>query len=251
MSSLHPFFLLGVSLLLLLPVHRLMHRHLQGLLFLLLRRQELALFVYSLLFLPGVALHEFSHWLAAKLLRVRTHSFSLLPQKSGSKVRFGYVETEATDPLRAAMIGLAPLLIGVTALAFLALDYLGLREILNATLRSPVAGVELGVARLAATPDLLLWLYLVFTISNTMLPSASDRAAWLPAIGLAGALSLGALALGVGDVAAEFAAPWIERLATNFTAVFTMTALLDMLLLGPILLFEYLLGKLLGAEVVY
>ena len=251
MESVHPFFLLGVSLLLLLPVQRQLHRHLQGLLYLVVRRPSVALFLYSILFLPGVALHEASHWVTAKLLRVRTKAFSLLPQKQGEKVRFGYVETEPTDPFRAALIGLAPLFVGSTAMGFLALDFLGIRDIIAATGGSPLLGLQEGIDQLASTPDLLLWLYLVFTISNTMLPSAADRAAWLPALGLAAALSLGALALGIGDAAAAYAAPWIEAVASNLTAIFTITAVLDLVLLVPVLLLEKLIGRILGAEIVY
>ena len=251
MESVHPFFLLGVSLLLLLPVQRQLHRHLQGLLYLIVRRPSVALFLYSILFLPGVALHEASHWVTAKLLRVRTRAFSLLPQKQGEKVRFGYVETDPTDPIRAALIGLAPLFVGSAAMGFLALDFLGFRDVISVAGGSPLLGLQRGVEQLATTPDLLLWLYLVFTISNTMLPSAADRAAWFPALGLAAALSLGALALGFGDAAAAYAAPWIEAVASNLTAIFTITAALDLVLLIPVLLMEKLIGRILGAEIVY
>ncbi len=232
-------------------MQRLTLRRLQGLLLLLVRKPDITLYLYSLIFLPGVALHETSHWAAAKLLGVRTHAFSLLPRRQGTKVHFGYVETQATDPIRAALIGLAPLIIGASLMTFLALDYLGLRPLLEGIAVAPLDALQHGWERITATPDLLLWLYLVFAISNTMLPSAADRSAWLPALGLAGALTVGALALGVAEATAEFAMPWIEAAAENLTGVFVMTAVLDLVLLIPILAVEIFLSRLLGWEVVY
>lgn len=235
----------------LLSVQRLMHRHLQGLLLLLVRKPAIALYLYSLIFLPGVALHETSHWLAAKLLRVRTLAFSLLPRKQGSKVRFGYVETQATDPIRAALIGMAPLVVGASVVVFVALDYLGLRSVLEGIAIAPLDGLQQGWETVASTPDLLVWLYLVFAISNTMLPSAADRAAWLPALALAAALAVGAHALGVADASASIAQPWLELAAENLSGVFVMTAVFDLALLVPILAAETFVTRLLGWEVVY
>lgn len=232
-------------------MQRLLLRHLQGLLLLLVRKPDVVLYLYSLIFLPGVALHETSHWAAAKILGVPTLAFSILPRRQGSRVRFGYVETQGTDPIRAALIGLAPLVVGASAMALLTFDYLGLRGVLEGIAVAPLAGLQHGWETVAATPDLLLWLYLVFAISNTMLPSAADRAAWLPALALAGALIAGALVLGVADAAAAFAQPWLEAAAENLSVVFLMTTVLDLALLVPILAAEMFLSRLLGWEVVY
>ena len=50
--------------------------------------------IFSILFLPGVFLHEFSHFVMAKILRVRTGKFSIFPQSlPDGRLQLGYVET--------------------------------------------------------------------------------------------------------------------------------------------------------------
>ena len=55
-----------------LLVQRWLHRDIQAVFLLLTRRPELTIGLFSLLFFPGVLLHETSHFLMAVLLRVRT-----------------------------------------------------------------------------------------------------------------------------------------------------------------------------------
>ena len=52
---------------LLLLADRWMHRHLQGVMFLISNDEEIALWLYAIILLPGVALHELSHALVAGL----------------------------------------------------------------------------------------------------------------------------------------------------------------------------------------
>ena len=76
---------------------------------------------------PGVLLHELSHFVMARLLRVRTGRFSLLPSlMEDGKLRLGFVETDETDLLREALIGTAPLITGGAAVAYLGISRLGL-----------------------------------------------------------------------------------------------------------------------------
>ena len=63
----------------LLILQRLLHREIQLIFLYITRRVDLAMALFSLLFFPGVLLHEGSHFLAARLLGVRTGGFSILP----------------------------------------------------------------------------------------------------------------------------------------------------------------------------
>lgn len=102
-----------LTLLPLIFLQRALHHELQVVLVLLIRRVDIALVVFSLLFLPGVLLHEVSHFIAAKLLRVPTRGFSLVPRRlDDGRLLMGYVETAPTDFIRDALIGAAPFLAG-------------------------------------------------------------------------------------------------------------------------------------------
>ena len=68
------------SLLLLTFLQRSLHREIQSAFLLLTRRPGVTQAIFALIFFPGVLLHELSHYLLAKLLRVPTGRISLLPQ---------------------------------------------------------------------------------------------------------------------------------------------------------------------------
>jgi hypothetical protein len=70
------------ALLPLIFLERWIHQHLQGIWLLVVRDPDLALILYSLLMLPGVLVHEASHWITATLLGVRAGRFSVTDRKS-------------------------------------------------------------------------------------------------------------------------------------------------------------------------
>lgn len=160
----------------LLLVKRWLSHHLQGIALLFSGDQETATLVHYLILLPGIVLHEASHYLAAKLVGVKTASISLRPRaKRGGNVRLGAVKIRKADPFRESWIGLAPLISGSIAILILARWQFGIEAL-------PLLRPEAIVQTLASSlrrPDALLWLYLIFSISNAMLPSESDRQAWI------------------------------------------------------------------------
>lgn len=230
-----------VSLGLLILTQRWFQRQLQILLAETTHDPKVMLIVYALIFVPGAAVHEISHWLAAWCLRVRTISFSLVPKRGeGGNLRLGYVETVRTDPIRAAIIGVAPLLTGVVLLVLLTLNQLALEPVIAAAGRHDLAGVVRTLSSLPQVPDVGLWMYLVIAISNTMLPSAADRSAWLPAALIVLALGLMIAWSGLELRDNGWLATQLRAILPRLTAVFVLTALLN-LVLAPIL---WALGRL-------
>lgn len=145
---------------------------------------QVALVVYFVLVLPGVLLHELSHWLMATLLGVRVSKFRLGPVRKGrsSRVSLGSVQVARVDPVRASLIGLAPLL-GASAVILLVGNLvLGLDELAASISRGGVEELWAGVQQVLGVPDAWLWLYLIFAISNAMLPSESDMSTVRPVL---------------------------------------------------------------------
>ena len=66
----------------LLFLTRWLNMHLQGLGLLLSGNEQTAMLLHYLILLPGILLHEVSHLLAAKLVGVKTRSFSLSVPRS-------------------------------------------------------------------------------------------------------------------------------------------------------------------------
>lgn len=228
-------------------IQRWLHRAIQAVLLLLTRRPVMAIGLFSLLFFPGIFLHEISHYLTACLLGVRTGRFSLLPRLlSDGRLRLGYVETAATDPLREALIGAAPLLTGGAVIVYLGMYRLGLSPLAGAFNQGNWDDLWPMLSALPAQGDFWLWFYLAFTVSSTMLPSDSDRRAWIPLlIGLALALGLATLA-GAGPWMWVNLAPWVNGALRILALVFGISLALHLVLLVPISILAALLSRLTG-----
>jgi hypothetical protein len=241
---------LGWLLLMLGPLlfaQRWLHREIQLVLLLLTRRQNLTLGLFSLLFFPGVLLHEGSHFLMARLLGVQTGRFSLLPSLvEDGKLRLGYVETAQADLLRDALIGTAPLITGGVAVAYLGLERLGLYAAGEHLLQSNWPVFWRALMQLPDQPDFWMWFYLAFTISSTMLPSASDRRAWLPILVSLLILMVVALFAGAGPWMLANIAPWFNQAMRAVAAVFAISLALHLVLLVPVRLLRGLILQITG-----
>jgi hypothetical protein len=170
-----------ISLLILLFLQRLLHRELQSFLMILTHNEKVTIILFSLFFLPGVMLHELSHLVTAKVLFVRTGKFSLIPRKQPSgKLRLGYVETIGGGFIRDAIIGAAPLVIGCIVIGLLVIYRLDLLASWKSFRIADWNTFLQSLTTVINTKNIWLWLYLIFVISNSMMPSQSDRHAWLP-----------------------------------------------------------------------
>jgi hypothetical protein len=242
---------------LLLPLvilQRSLHRQIQGIFLLSTRRPDLTMVLFSLIFFPGVLLHEGSHYIMALLLRVRTGAFSLLPRRmEDGRLRLGYVETASADPIREALIGAAPLIAGGLFVAFAGARQMGLPMVWEAAINSAGTGLETVFAALAALPqrpDFWLWFYLTFAVSSTMLPSSSDRRGWLP-LALTAALLLGvSLLAGAGPWLAANAAPLLNRLLRAGAMVLAISVAVHLALLPPLYLIRRVISRLTGMDLV-
>lgn len=238
-------------------------RHIQGLALLIFGRPGPASGFYFYLLAPGVILHELSHWLVAKLLFVPTRNLVLFrPQPSQNKsgqagpVTLGYVEIFKTDPLRQSFIGLAPLPAGILTLVLLA-ALLNFSTEISANVTSndgmvqALLHIPLSVVSAFQYPVNILWLYLVFAVSNGMLPSRPDRRPWLIGFLLPGSILL---VLTVTGLLPPFS-PQIQQGLREFmgilTWIFGFAAFINFLLATLIFILESLVSRMRRRRVVY
>ncbi len=245
-------FWLIVSILIMYPLKRWISAHVQGVAFLLTSNPRAAIWVYWVLFLPGTFLHEFSHWLTAKLLWVKTGSFSLWPRpKKGGELQMGAVQVEVSDPFRHSIIGVAPLIFGSLAILLIGQFELALDQLGQALLSGDLTVLAQAVAQTLAVPDVWLWLYLVFAISNAMLPSSSDRESWrtvLIYLGLTLALALG---LGLNPGLSPQLRQIGQAIITYLLLAFVMTIAVDLFFILIIAGIELIITQMSGRQVRY
>lgn len=227
-----------------------LHREVQVFFLLLTRSPRITVLLFALVFLPGVFLHELSHFVTAKLLRVQTGRFSIFPKNmADGRLQLGYVEVAGSDPLRESLIGAAPLLAGSAFVSYAGLSQLGLDSIWTALSQK---GVGQGLIELFASierPDIWLWLYLALAVSSTMFPSSTDRQPMLKTlIGFLILLGI-VLALGAGYWLFNLVGPGLTSTTGAAALIFGVSAGLHVLLLIPLLLMRVLLVELLGVKI--
>jgi len=231
-------------------LQRILHHEIQAVLLLTTRNPALTVGLFSVLFFPGVFLHEFSHFVMAKLLFVRTGGFSLIPQSMpDGRLRMGYMETAQTDVVRDSLIGAAPVLAGAGIVALIALKSLNLLPLWEVLRSGQFNLFWLGITLLPKINDFWLWFYLTFAISSTMMPSESDRSAWLPLGGIVLVLLALALFGGAGPWMMKNVMPGLNAFLRSTALVFVLSSVLHAALIVPALLVHRVLSRVTGLDV--
>jgi hypothetical protein len=254
-DSLMPFFWVLVTLPILLVMQRWIHQHLHGIAFLLMGQPGRAVVLYAIVLLPGVFLHEASHWLAATLLGVRTGTFSVIPrQQPDGSVQLGYVEyykSRSLDPVRESIIGGAPLITGTAVILLISYHIFNYPQLAALVQTGEVRALTIALEQLLRTPDFFLWLYLIFAIATAMMPSQSDRRAW-PAFSIA--LVVFALILnllGLFDVVANSLARPAAVMFGYLGLAFSLAIGVNIFFMVIIAFLEWLISRVRGVSVLY
>ena len=250
-----PFIWVALAFPILLFLQRWIHMHLHGISLMLMGKPERAVILYALILLPGVFLHELSHWLTATLLGVRTGSFSIIPRmKDDGTVQLGYVEYfkgRTLGPLRESIIGGAPLLVGTAVIVLIGYHIFGVTDLAAAIQSGHIDTLSVALGELFQTNNILLWLYLLFAVSNGMLPSRSDRRAWPAFLWIMSGIGILVYLLGFFNIV-------VNGLIQPATVVFGYLGLalsiaigVDLLFMGLIAAFEGIISRIKGISVVY
>ena len=254
-ENLMPIFWVGIAIPILLLMQRWIQTHLHGLSLLLTGKPERAIYLYAIILFPGVLLHEASHWLTAKLLGVRTGSMSLLPRRTpDGDLQLGYVEyyrSKTLDPIRESLVGGAPLIVGTIVILFIGFNVFSVLDFAQTIQSGDMDLVTYALANLFDTEYILLWIYLIFAISNAMMPSKSDRRAW-PAFVVAMIILAGfVFLLGIQNEVANGLAQPVLLMFGYLGIAFSVAIGVDLIFMLILFILEATIGRIKGVTVVY
>jgi hypothetical protein len=217
-----------ILLALLIELGRWVTRQVQTIGWLLTGDQNATMVGYYLLMFPGIVLHEASHYFTAKLLGIKVTDFRLGPRrhKNAKTIELGSVTVHSGGTIRDSLIGVAPFVAGtlvLLAVSYLVLDVNALGAAWDA---QGWQGFIASARAMPKTPDFWLWLYVIFAVSNAMMPSESDRRPWL----MAGLYVAGVLVLAWLLGAFSFLSPALWDNALGALQVLTLAFLFTVIL---------------------
>ena len=148
-------FLFFVELLILFFLSREVTKGLSYLFYRITKSQKIMIYLLSFFFFPGTLIHPLALYLTAVILFVRVGKIEFVPKVMGEGVKMGSVEIGHADPIRRALIGMAPFFWGTIII------------LLILTVFQNAGGIE------------NIWItiltgYVLFEISNTMFSSRKD-----------------------------------------------------------------------------
>jgi len=219
-----PWLALAAVLVPLVFAERWIHSHLFGVAWLATNSTRSATALYYLLLFPGVFVHELTQYLVAGALNVPIQRVIAWPEaQQDGTLRLDFVRVQNPRRLSAAIIGAAPLLVGLGIVWLISSRVLDLDAVVQALTTGDWRQIGPALRAMVAKRDFFLWLYLAFAVSNAMLPTAADRRGWPLLLGLFAIILLGLALLGVGDVLLEVfttsVALHVERLAAALGTV--------------------------------
>ncbi len=198
--------------------------------FLLTTSKPWALRLSAVVLLPGTIIHELSHWFVAELLGVKTGAIDYMPRFESEGMRMGSIQIAKTDPFRFTLIGLAPLVVGISFMV-IAVHFLP----------APVWN------HFSWWPTIPLISFTVL-VSNTMFSSKADLGtAFVPAALLV-FLSIGLYFWGVSFPVNLVDA--VNQLVIKLNPVFSVVIGINLLFLLCVKALAFICGKLLHRRVI-
>ena len=226
-------------------------QHVQGIGILLFNSRNAAMGILWMFLLPGIVIHELSHWVMAKLLGLKTGRFRIWPQVVRDDIVLGSVEVKQGNHLVDSVVGLAPFLGGTVALLVIGYGVFDASALGSAWEQGAWRQSLDLLAGTLQVADSWLWLYLMLAISNAMMPSPTDRASWRVVVIYLGLVSVVLLLLGWSPALPPILLQRITAGLRTLLYAFGLALLIDAIFALGLLLLEFVLSLIRGGRVVY
>ncbi len=141
--------------------------------------------IYYLFFLPGVVLYEVVVWLVAGIVDVAAERNIRWPEEQQmADLKLNFIKIPKNiSVVKQTIIFTAPVLVGIVLVWVISSQVLNFDDFIATLTVTGWEGLPPALETLLSTPDFFLWLYILFTISNTMIPSdIKNLSGWRPII---------------------------------------------------------------------
>ncbi len=226
-----------------------LHQHIFKVGWLFTRNFRTTTILYYTFFFPGVVLYEVIVWLVAGALDVRAERAIQMPQaQEAGELHLNFVRISSrVPPVKRVVIQLSPMLVGGLFIWHVAANIFNVQAFITTISSGELDDVLLGFRTLTSVPDFWLWFYLVFTVSNTMLPTNLKELAVLRTafIGII-VVSLVLLVVGIGANLFSTLAALASSVVYNLQILLLMLIVMNVLMTLALGLIEYTVESVTG-----
>lgn len=247
-----PWVVFGVVVFLLVRSQFWIRQHLFGIGLIWLNSRGTAAWVYILVLLPGILLREVSRWVVAGMLGSAPAFITPKPQIDDD----GIVNTRVfhfviLNPVYVGILAITPLVVGFTFMFVISYGVLNLPQVLMLLGTVDSVALREAIGALLARADLPLWVYLLFTITNTMLPTASElRSTWFIWV-IFGAFILFLAVLGMSNAILIILAGPVATAMYTLSAIYGTVLIVNLCMVLVIGVVESLVSRLTNKKVEY
>jgi hypothetical protein len=165
------------------------------------------------------------------------------PKRQGKYIGLGSVSVESRDPFRDSLVGIAPLLVGTVLVTIIGHIIFDTPLVSSLLAEGEWLGAVIAFRQELNRPSGLLWAYLLFTIANAMMPSASDREPLMPVL-LYGALAIAAyIILGLPLQGAAVVMQWLAPTLSNLSSALLFVIVLDIVTLAILYVIRLIISR--------
>ena len=156
-----------------------------------------------------------------------------------------------TDTVRATLVGIIPLVAGVAVIAMIGSVRFDTSVLVTAFASGDLPTIFAGINTFVSTPDFWLWVYLVFSIANAMMPEEHDEINWWMIAGALAAVTVFLLVLDLGILLQAGLEGPFAQIARWLSLAFVISLAIDLLVMGLVTLMEVIFSRVLGRELEY
>lgn len=225
-----------------------LHQHIFKVGWLVTKQYQTTTILYYAFFLPGIIINQAVFWLGAGLLNVSAERSISWPEKQEiGELKLDFIRlSKNVGAVRFAIISTIPLLVGMAAVWHIANNILNMPLIWAEVNRGSLGAGE-ALTRLTTAPDFWIWIYLAFSISNTMMPNFANLRGWRIILGIIGVLIVAVYALGAGDqiIMNNLRGPVTDAL-NSLSTIFAITIAINLFVVSVLGTIEAIIERITG-----